>query len=135
MPWILCTKNVVVIKTFDIIYKLIEEVEALLESGKPVEMVTKKIGEATVLKVFDIKNLGAIAGSIVREGRFTRNGKVKVYRGKEKIGEGPIKSLQREKKAVKEVHSGFECGFMIEGFSDFEPDDRVECYEEVPVTK
>ncbi len=128
-------KKGVVIKTFDIIYKLIEEVEALLESGKPVEMVTKKIGEATVLKVFDIKNLGVIAGSIVREGRFTRNGKVKVYRGKEKIGEGPIKSLQREKKAVKEVHSGFECGFMIEGFSDFEPDDRVECYEEVPVTK
>lgn len=128
-------KKGVVVKTFDIIYKLIEEVEALLESGKPIEMVTKKIGEATVLKVFDIKNLGVIAGSIVKEGRFIRNGKVKIYRGREKIGEGPIKSLQREKKAVKEVHTGFECGFMIEGFTDFQPDDRVECYEEVAVTK
>lgn len=124
-------KKGVLVRTFDIIYKLIEDVEALLESGKPIEMVTKKIGEATVLKVFDIKNLGVIAGSIVQEGRFTRNGKVKIFRGKEKIGEGPIKSLQREKKAVKEVHTGFECGFMVEGFSDFQPDDRVECYEEV----
>ncbi len=131
----LIQKKGVTVKTFDIIYKLIEEVEALLESGKPIEMVTKKIGEATVLKVFDIKNLGVIAGSVVREGRFTNKGKVKIYRGREKIGEGPIKSLQREKKSVKEVHTGFECGFIIEGFTDFEPDDRVECYEEVPVTK
>ncbi len=125
-------KKDVKVKTFDIIYKLIEEVEALLEARKPVVMISKKIGEATVLKVFDIKNLGVIAGSIVKDGRFSRQGKVKVYRGKELVGEGPIKSLQRERKSVKEVHSGFECGFLIDGFNDFEVDDRVECYEEVP---
>ncbi len=126
-------KKQVTVKTFDIIYKLIEDVEALLEARKPIEMINKKIGEATVLKVFDIKNLGVIAGSIVKSGRFTKKGTVKVFRGKEKIGEGPIKSLQRERKSVKEVHSGFECGFLIDGFNDFEVDDRVECYEEVPV--
>lgn len=58
------------VKNFDIIYKLIEDIEARQEASKPIEMITKKIGEANVLKVFDIKNLGIIAGSIVREGRF-----------------------------------------------------------------
>ena len=129
----LIQKHGVKIKTFDIIYKLIEDIEAIQEASKPVEMITKKIGEATVLKVFDIKNLGIIAGSIVNSGRFIRNGKVKVYRGKEKVGEGSIKGLQRERKTVKEVHAGFECGFLVDGFDQWEVDDRVECYEEVPL--
>ncbi len=126
-------KKNVFVKTFDIIYKLIEEVEELIESRKPVEMMLKKIGEATVLKVFDIKNLGIIAGSIVNDGRFVRDGKVIVYRGKVKVGEGKIKGLQRARKAVKEVHKGFECGFLVDGFDAWEVDDRVECYQEVPV--
>ena len=128
----LINKKNINVKTFDIIYKLIEEVEALLESRKPIQMITQKVGEAIVLKVFDIKNLGVIAGSIVKDGRFVRNGKVIVYRGKEKVGEGPIKSLQRERKVVKEVHTGFECGFLVDGFDGWEVDDRVECYQEIP---
>lgn len=128
----LIQKHSVTVKNFNIIYKLIEDVQALQEAAKPIEMVTKKIGEATVLKVFDIKNLGIIAGSIVREGRFVRNGKVKIYRGRTLVGEGNIKGLQRERKAVKEVHSGFECGFLVEGFEDWQVDDRVECYQETP---
>ena len=104
----------------------------MLESRKPIQMITQKVGEAIVLKVFDIKNLGVIAGSIVKDGRFVRNGKVIVYRGKEKVGEGPIKSLQRERKVVKEVHTGFECGFLVDGFDGWEVDDRVECYQEIP---
>lgn len=128
----LISKKDITVKTYDIIYKLIEDVEALLEARKPIEMITKKVGEATVLKVFDIKNLGVIAGSVVNEGRFVRNGKVIVYRDKQKVGEGPIKGLQRERRAVKEVHSGFECGFLVDGFDDWEVDDRVECYQEIP---
>lgn len=122
----------VIVKNFDIIYKLLEDVEELLESGKPVKMVLKKIGEATVLKVFDIKGLGIIAGSIVRSGRFVKDGKVTIWRGKQKAGEGSIKGLQRERKAVKEVHAGFECGFLVDGFDTWEVDDRVECFQEVP---
>ena len=48
------------------------------------------------------------------------------------MGEGPITSLQREKKTVKEVHAGYECGFVIEGMTDWEVDDRVECFVDLP---
>lgn len=120
------------IRHFDIIYKLLENMEALAEEGKKIKMVSKKIGEAVVLKVFDIKGLGVIAGAQVKTGLFNRAGKVVVYRGKFKVGEGSIKSLQRDKKTVKDVHAGFECAFLIDGFDAWQPDDRVECYLEVP---
>ena len=128
----LAQKKGVIIKTFDIIYKLLEDVEVLLEAGKPVKMITKKIGEAIVLKVFDIKGLGIIAGAQVKTGRFIRDGKVIIWRGKQKVGEGTIKGLQRERKAVKEVHAGFECAFLVDGFDTWEVDDRVECFQEMP---
>ena len=97
-------------------------------------MVSKKLGEAVVLKVFDIKGLGVIAGSQVKSGKFSKDGKVIVYRGKYKVGEGSIRSLQKDKKAVKEVAAGFECGFMVDGFNDWIVDDRVECFIQVPDT-
>ena len=128
----LAQKKAVVIKTFDIIYKLLEDISLLLEAGKPVKMITKKIGEASVLKVFDIKGLGIVAGAHVKTGRFVKDGKVIVWRGKSKAGEGTIKGLQRDRKAVKEVHAGFECAFLVDGFDTWEPDDRVECFQEVP---
>ena len=127
----LAQKHKVAIKTFDIIYKMLEELEQISELGRPVKKVLKKIGEATVLKVFDIKDLGVIAGAQVKSGRFSRDGKVVVWRGKFKVGEGSIKSLQRDRKSVKEVHSGFECAFMVDGFTEWQPDDRVECMLEV----
>ena len=55
-----------------------------------------------------------------------------IWRGKTKIGEGPIKSLERDRKTVKEVHTGFECAFLIEGFNEWQIDDRVECFIDVP---
>lgn len=122
------------IKLFDIIYKLLESLEERSEKAKPTKMVRKKIGEATVLKVFDIKNLGVIAGSYVKDGRFSKDGTVVIYRGNRKVGEGAISSLQRDRKQVKEVHTGYECAFLIAGFDAWQPDDRVECYLEVPET-
>lgn len=124
-------KHTVKIKNFDIIYKLLEDLEATAELSKPVKMVLKKIGEAAVLKVFDIKNLGIVAGAIIKSGRCTRDSRVTVWRNKQKIGEGKIKGLQRERKSVKEVHTGFECAFLVDGFDAWEVDDLVECYLEV----
>lgn len=129
----LAQKKGVIVKSFDVIYKLLEDVEALLEAGKPIKMVSKKIGEATVLKVFDIKGLGIIAGAHVKTGRFIRDGKVLIWRGKQKVGEGSIRGLQRDRKSVKEVHAGFECAFLVDGFDTWEVDDRVECFQEMPV--
>ncbi|MCL4361722.1 translation initiation factor IF-2 [Candidatus Dependentiae bacterium] len=130
----LAQKLEVTIKSFDIIYKLLEDLELLSESKKEIKMVSKKIGEASVLKVFDIKNIGVIAGAIVKTGKFTRDGRVIIFRGKYKVGEGKITSLQREKRAAKEVNAGFECAFMVDGFTDWQVDDRVDCYVEVPQT-
>ncbi len=127
----LAQKLDVTIRSFDIIYKLLEDLEVLAEQGRPVKKVLKKIGEAVVLKVFDIKNLGVIAGAQVKTGIFSKNGKVVIWRGKYKVGEGAIKSLQRDRKPVKEVHNGFECAFMVDGFNEWLVDDRVECYLEV----
>lgn len=119
----------------DIIYRLLEYLEERLKKEQKEETTLAKIGEARVLKVFDIKGVGVVAGSIVLDGRFSKDGSVVAWRGKQKIGEGKITSLQREKRTVKEVHAGFECGFVIEGINDWEPDDRVECFLEVPVKK
>lgn len=126
------SKYPVKIFNFDIIYKLLEDLQARSEAEKPIEMVTKKIGEANVLKVFDIKNLGIIAGAVIRSGRFIKDGKVIIWRGKQKVGEGLIKGLQRDRKSVKEVHTGFECAFLVQGFDTWQVDDRVECFQEVP---
>ncbi|HXW85929.1 MAG TPA: translation initiation factor IF-2 [Candidatus Bathyarchaeia archaeon] len=127
----LAVQKQVSISYFDIIYKLMEHLQEYIKTARQkLVITTKKIGEASVLRVFDIKNVGVIAGVYVKEGRFTRDGSVVVWRGKEKIGKGKIVSLQREKKAVKEVHAGFECGFVIEGFTDWQVDDRVECFLE-----
>jgi translation initiation factor IF-2 len=119
------------IELHDIIYRLIEELEVIAQKGKPIKKIIKKIGEAHVLKVFDIKNLGVIAGAQVSSGKFIREGKVVIWRGKYKVGEGAIKSLQRDKKSVKEVNVGFECAFMVEGFDKWLVDDRVECMQEI----
>jgi len=125
----------ITIDVFDIIYKLLENLEERIKGKKEVVMVKTKIGQALVRQVFEIKNVGVVAGCYVSEGRFTKDGTVIVYRRNKEIGSGAIKSLQRERKTVKEVHAGFECGFIIEGFEDFAIDDRIDCYIEVPSDK
>jgi translation initiation factor IF-2 len=131
---LLAHKLGVAINYFDIIYKLLERLEAVAEGAKEVKKVRTKIGEATVRVVFNVKGIGVIAGSYVNDGRFSKDGTVIIMRGRKKVGEGPIKSLQRDKKSVKEVHSGYECGFLVEGFNDWEVDDKVECYLEIAET-
>ncbi|MCX5922780.1 MAG: translation initiation factor IF-2 [Candidatus Dependentiae bacterium] len=129
---LLAQRQNVTINSFNIIYKLLEALEVVAQAAKKVKMVRKKIGEASVLRIFDIKNIGVIAGAYVKEGRFSKDGTVVVLRGNRKVGEGKIKSLQRDKKNVKEVHTNFECAFLIDGVTDWAVDDRVECYLEVP---
>ena len=85
-------------------------------------------------KVFNIKGVGVIAGAYVRDGIVTKDGKAIIWRGNIKIGEGAIKSLQRDKKPVKEVHTGFECAFFVNGVDNWDVDDRVEFFIEVPDT-
>lgn len=129
---LLAQRQGVKISQFQIIYKLLDYLQAFIEKHKTIEMVQVKIGEAIVRRVFDIKGVGVIAGSYVKDGRFTRDCMIKAWRGRELIGEGKIRSLQRERKAVKEVHAGYECGFIVDSIDAWEVEDRAECYIEKP---
>lgn len=129
---LLAQRRHVKIELFDIIYRLLEALEKEVEEQKEIETVRKKIGEAVVRQVFDIKNIGVIAGCYVKDGKFVRDGIIIILRGNRKVGEAKIKSLQREKKSVKEVHGGFECGILTDGFSEWQVEDRIECYIDIP---
>lgn len=118
----------VTIESFDIIYKLLERLQEIADSFKVKQIVRTKTGEAEVRRVFDIKGQGIIAGCYVKDGRFVKDGIIVAWRGKVKLGEGKIKSLQRDRKIVKEVTAGYECAFLVEGIDDWAEGDRAECY-------
>jgi translation initiation factor IF-2 len=119
------------VQTFYIIYELIDYLQKLLESKKEVVMTWKKVGEAVVKKVFDIKGVGIIAGCYMRDGVLARGNKVACMRSGKQLGEGIVGTLQRERKSVKEIHAGFECGFTTDGFSEWQEGDTVMCYAKV----
>ncbi|MBD3273124.1 translation initiation factor IF-2, partial [Candidatus Dependentiae bacterium] len=116
------------IKSFDVIYHLVEYLEEELKKTKKVEIKWKKVAQLLVKRVFKIKKFGVIAGCSVQEGTVAKGNKVVCVRGGHKIGEGLITSLQREKKTVKEVHAGYECGFISDGFQDWEESDIVHVF-------
>lgn len=125
-------KNKITVKYFDIIYNLLEDLESVAEALKPINYINKKVGQGTVIKVFDIKSLGKVAGVSVKSGKLIRDSKVMIFRSNQKIGEGTIKSLERERKSVKEVNTGFECALLTDNFVDWQLGDIIECYQEVP---
>ena len=123
----------VTINSYDIIYRLLESLQELATSMQTVKTERTKVGEALVRKVFDIKNLGVIAGCYLKQGLFSRDTFVIIWRGTKKVGEGKVSSLQRDKKTVKEVHAGYEFAFMLPDFKDWQVDDRIECFQERPI--
>ena len=118
------------IRTYEIIYKLIEEIEAaMLGLLSPVfeEIVT---GEAEVREVFRVPRIGAIAGCFVRDGVITRGSKVRFLREGTIIWKGSITSLRRFKDDAREVASGFECGIGLSDYQDLKSGDIIETFEE-----
>jgi translation initiation factor IF-2 len=123
----LAEKEGVSIRLYDIIYRLIEDIEKALNGMlKPVDKETV-LGHAEVRKVFRISKLGNIAGSYIVDGEIRRNARGKVYRNGEVVAEGDISSLKHLQEDVKELRQGFECGIAIKNFSDFVEGDRIEC--------
>jgi len=127
----LAKRKKVVINNFDVIYDLLDALSIQAKKVKKMQKKRIKSGEAEVIRVFKIKGVGTVAGSLVKKGRFFQGASVVVWRGDEKVGEGTIVSLQREKKSVKEATMGFECGFIVEKFNNWLVGDRVECYSEI----
>jgi len=126
---VLADQRGVEIRRYDIIYKVSDDIKALLEGRlKPAEQIVE-LGTAAVLKTFDISRIGTIAGCRVVRGTIERNARARVYRDNRMIGEYPIDTLKREKDDAKEVRQGMECGIKLSGFNDVKVDDLFEAYK------
>jgi translation initiation factor IF-2 len=123
-------REAVEIRTYEIIYKLIEEIQAAMLGLLAPEFEEVVTGEAEVREVFRIPKIGAIAGCYVREGTITRGTKVRFLREGTIIWKGSITSLRRFKDDVREVQSGFECGIGLSDYQDLKDGDIIETYEE-----
>jgi translation initiation factor IF-2 len=106
----------------------LEDIQMAMEGLLEPELVEEILGEAEVRAVFNIGK-SAVAGCYVTNGKLQRNCKVRVHRGKEKVFEGDLDSVRRNKDDVKEVATGFECGIGCDRFANWKEGDRVEAYK------
>ena len=121
-------RNKIEIKYFRVIYDLIETIEKAMRGMLAPTFEEKIIGHAEVREVFNISNVGTIAGSYVLDGKVMRNAQVRFLRDNVVKYEGSISSLKRMKDDVKEVAAGYECGIGLEGISDIQVGDTMEAF-------
>ena len=131
----LAEKEGIDIRLYSIIYDAIEEIRAAMEGMLSPEIKEEIVATIEVREVFKIGKVGTIAGCFVREGKVTRNTRVRVIRDGIVVYTGELGSLKRFKDDVKEVTSGYECGLNIENFNDIKVGDIVEGYQTVQVKK
>ena len=124
-----------VIILYDIIYKVVEEMEAALKGKLEPEYEEVVLGEAEVRKLFKFSKVGTIAGSYVTSGVIKRGAKARVIRDGVVVNDSIIATLAREKDQAKEVKQGLECGITIENFNDIKEKDIIEAYELKEVRK
>ena len=117
------------IRLYNIIYKVVEEMEDAMKGELDPEYEEKVIGTAEVRKLFKFSKVGTIAGSYVTDGIIKRDAKARVIRDGVIVYDGNINSIAREKDQVKEVKQGLECGITIENFNDIKEKDIIEAYE------
>jgi translation initiation factor IF-2 len=118
------------IRTYEVIYKLLEDIEAAMVGMLAPEFEEIVTGEAEVREVFRVPRVGAVAGCYVRDGVITRGSKVRFLREGVVIWKGTINSLRRFKDDVREVQAGFECGIGLSDFQDLKEGDIIETFEE-----
>ncbi|WP_027954246.1 translation initiation factor IF-2 [Halobacillus kuroshimensis] len=117
------------IRLHNIIYKVMEEIEAAMKGMLDPEFEEKIIGQVEVREIFKVSKIGTIAGSYVTDGKITRNSGIRVIRDGVVIYEGEIDALKRYKDDAKEVAQGYECGITIKNFNDLKIGDIIEPYE------
>ncbi|KAG2209890.1 hypothetical protein INT46_005171 [Mucor plumbeus] len=123
------------VKSYSIIYKLLEEVKDQLSDMLPPILSTQVTGEAALLQVFDINTKGRetkpVAGCRVTNGVIHKNSRVRIVRNKETIWEGDLNALRQVKKDIQEAKKGLECGMSFEGFDDFKPGDIIQSVQTI----
>ena len=131
----LAEKEEIDIRLYSIIYDAINEIKDAIEGMLEPVMKEEIVCSVEVLETFKISKLGTIAGCIVREGKITRNTKIRMIRDGIVIYTGRLGSLKRFKDDAKEVGTNMECGLNIENFNDIHVGDIVEGYEDVEVKR
>jgi translation initiation factor IF-2 len=131
----LAEREGVEIRTYQVIYKLTEDIEQALVGMLRPEEVEETIGEVEVRQLFRISRLGTIAGSYVTSGVVRRGAQVRVLREGAIIYDTRIAQLRRFKDDVREVQEGFECGILLENFNDVKEGDVLEVYERRQVVR
>ena len=119
------------IKYYSIIYELIDDVKNLLSGLLKPDISEKITGNVEIREVFSISKIGNIAGCMVKDGFISRKSQIRILRDNIVIHKGKISSLKRFKEEVSEVKTGFECGVMIDNYSDIKIGDIIETFEEV----
>ncbi len=124
----LAERSKVDVRSYRIIYELIDDMEAALKGMLAPKYHEIYMGKAQVLQTFNITGVGTVAGCYVTEGKLVRGGKLRIYRDDVMIVEGNVKQLKRFKDDAKEVSGGLECGCAIDGFNEIKIGDFIECY-------
>jgi translation initiation factor IF-2 len=122
------------VRPYDIIYKLIDDIDLALKGMLEPTFEDVTIGRAEVRAIFRIPNKKQIAGCMVTDGVAARNALIRVKRGDQVLLDGEVASLRRFKDDVREVTTGMECGVGVEGFRDFAVGDTLEFYRKEQVT-
>ncbi|NQU16608.1 MAG: translation initiation factor IF-2 [Candidatus Saganbacteria bacterium] len=117
------------IRTYNIIYKVIEDIKKAMEGMLSIEYEEVVIGRGDVRDTFKYSKIGVIAGCFITFGIFKRGAGLRVIRENEQIFEGKIEFLKRFKDDVKEVQEGYECGVAVQGYSNFKVGDKLEVFE------
>ena len=123
------------IRSYEIIYKLIEELESAMLGMLAPEFEEVVTGDAEVREIFSVPRVGKIAGCYVTNGTITRGSKVRFLREGTIIWKGEISSLRRFKEDVREVQSGYECGIGLSDYQDLKNGDVIETFEEREIAR
>jgi translation initiation factor IF-2 len=123
------------IRTYDVIYKALEEIEAAMRGMLTPETEERETATAEVRATFRVPNVGVVAGCYVTSGEILRNNRVRVVRDGAVVYEGQIASLKRFRDDVRSVRSGFECGVAVENFNDVKEADFLEFFEVVEISR
>jgi translation initiation factor IF-2 len=116
------------IRLYEIIYRMLEDVEKALKGMLAPEIKEIPVGQAQVRAIFNINKVGTIAGCRVTQGELRRNTRVRVMRNGTKVFDGEVSSLKHEKDDVKEVRQGFECGVTLKNFNELLEGDILDAY-------
>ena len=128
-------KRSVEIRTYNIIYELIEDIEAAAKGMLEPKFEEQHLGTAEIRVRFQFSKKGIIAGSYITEGKVTRNAQCRVTRGKGLVYTGKVATLRHLKDDVREVTLGMECGLTFDDWTEFQEGDVVEAFEMVQVNQ